>query len=335
MKFTLREYQQKIVDEIQDRDIAVLPTGAGKSAIICALAERALEADLRPLIVVPTLVLKNQFNVTLREQEIPVKVAVWKSAHKYQADIFLHDECHHSAADSWDKIFVDNPTKIHYGFTASPSRLDGKPLNNFKRVLEPVTTKDLVDAGYLVPGIDEYSINTGIELTDSENLEAQFLAIDKHRKTIYGIVVDNFLKHCEYTTKTIVFCTTIRHCQELEKRFDAAGVNACTISYKDSPSARKAKLDWFKNGFVTMLLNVSLISEGYDLPDCEAVLMCRYASRALYYQQVGRVLRKKPKNAIVLDFVGNLIKHKSVLANTGWSDLFYEDLKRHKEEEET
>lgn len=331
MKFKLRDYQQKCVDDAKDRDIIVLSTGAGKSAIICELVRRDVKAGKKPLIVVPSLELKRQFTATLKQQEISgCSVAVYKSAYKHIGiDSYYHDECHRTACNTWDKLISDNLGASHIGTSATPFRLDGRPLKHFKRVLEPILISELIQRGYLAPGIDEYSVDLGVELNDSEDLESQYSALNRNK--LYGQVVDNFLKYCDPHSKTIVFATTIKHCEQLQERFESAGIKATTISYKDTFSARKAKLDWFKNGYITMLLNVSLFVEGVDVPDTQNVLLCRYGSCAFYFQAVGRVLRKKSTNAIVLDYVGNIIKHGSVMANTGWSDRFYEELNRPQE----
>lgn len=324
MKFSLRYYQQYIIDNIKDRTIAVLPTGAGKTAVICALAEQYHKDGKTVLIVVPTIDLKNQVNVTLSEQQLThaAKVAVYKSAHKIKnVDVYIHDEVHHSACDTWDKLIKNNSLSIHLGLTASPFRLDGKPLDNFDKVLEPVTTFDLIKQGFLCPGLDEYSVDIGTVLEDFNDLEGQYQQLNK--KYIYATIIENYLKYCTVETKSVVFCVSIAHCEDLKQQFDKVGVISQIISYKDTPTVRKQKLEDFKAGRIRVLLNVTLITEGVDIPDCECVVMCRFASLGLYLQMVGRALRKKPKNAILLDFVGNL-RHGSVLSSIGFSHVFYE-----------
>lgn len=323
-KFILRQYQQEIVNTVKDRTIAVLPTGAGKTAVICALAEKYHNEGKTVLIVVPTIDLKNQVNVTLAEQQLThaAKVAVYKSAHKIKnVDVYISDECHHSACDTWDKLIKGNSSAIHLGLTASPFRLDGKPLDNFDRVLEPVTTYELMKQGYLAPGLDEYSVDIGTVLEDFNDLEGQYQQLNK--KYIHATIIENYLKYCTVETKSVVFCVSIAHCEDLKQQFIAAGCIAECISYKDTPTVRKQKLEDFKAGRIRVLLNVTLITEGVDIPDCECVVMCRFASLGLYLQMVGRALRKKTKNAILLDFVGNL-RHGSVLSSVGFSHVFYE-----------
>lgn len=328
----LRDYQQDILNQVQDRDIVCLPTGTGKSAIIATLAKQ-FQYKGTVAIIVPTIELKHQMAETLKKWNCPtkrVKISVWLSASKIEADFWLHDECHHSASQTWEKL-LDKPGH-HIGFSATPLRLDGKPLKGFKRVLEPYDIRYFMSKGYLCGNLKEFTINLSCDLSGTgDDVELQFQKLN--RQYIYAQIVQEFKKHSNPNTKAIVYGTTIKHCYVIARQFTDSGFNVGVIHSELGSQERQALLTDFRKGVIRILINVLILTEGVDIPDADMVLMCRRVySKALYYQMVGRALRPKP-SATILDFVGNLDIHGSVKTCLGWQDDF--DAAIAKEVEET
>lgn len=326
MAITLRDYQLEVVSEVRGGDMVVMPTGTGKSAVIAAVAQRYTSQGLSVLVVVPTVELKNQLAATLRRWAAKAEVAVWKSAQGLKHDVWLHDECHHSAAASWDKLLTANPEATHIGFTATPVRLDGRPLKGFSRLLEPHPVGWYMERGYLCPELVEYTIDLGVDWPDLEDLEAAYQRLD--RGSIYGCVVDNYLQLAP-KAKSVVFATTIAHCEKVCQSFQKAGVASEVIHSGMKAAERKRLMEHFQSGALRQLVNVYVLGEGVDVPDVDTVVMLRpTASAAMYYQWVGRALRPGKARAVVLDFVGNVLRHGSVTHNQGWAVEYAEALER-------
>lgn len=326
--FPMRDYQEEVYSSVQPGDMVVMPTGTGKSRVIAALAMKYAEMRRRVLIVVPTVELKEQMSYLMTAWGIAADVKVWKSAAKEEYDVWIHDECHHTAAASWEKLITGNERAIHIGFTATPMRLDGKPLVGFKRLIEPHPMGWYMDRGYLCPTLKEYTVDLGVtQWTDKEylDIDAQYERLD--RKIIYGGVIENYRRYSFETTRSIVFGTTVEHCYKIRDTFNEAGVKSEVIHSGQTVIDRRARMRMFKEGEIEQLVNVFVLGEGVDVPDVNmVVILCPTNSKARYYQWIGRALRAGKPEARVLDFVGNLLRHGSVAHNLGWKDEYEKSL---------
>jgi len=98
--------------------------------------------------------------------------------------------------------------------------------------------------------------------------------------------------------------------EQMEESFRSAGVRVTMIDSKMARARRDGAVAAFRDGVVQVLLSVDLISEGFDAPACDCVLMLRpTASLGLYLQQVGRGLRPGEQHAVILDCAGNAERH--------------------------
>ena len=104
--------------------------------------------------------------------------------------------------------------------------------------------------------------------------------------------------------KTIVFAVDIEHSKKIAESYNEAGIPAVHIDATTPKQERKLKLNQFRTGEIKVLCNVDIVSEGFDVPDCEAVQLARPTkSLALYLQQIGRCMRPAANKefGIVLD----------------------------------
>lgn len=223
------------------------------------------------------------------------------------------DEAHLSITPTYQKIVDAYPDAYIVGLTGSPVRLDNKPLNKvYDRLIIGPQTSELIDGGYLAtyryyaPAVADLSALKRKGSDYDQEQAADILST----KEVYGDV----LKH--YTAlaggkKTICYCASIRHSKEMAQKFCEAGYAAVHFD-GDTPKAERTQLiSDFRNGKIQILCNVNLIGEGLDVPDCECCVLLRpTCSTALYIQQSNRALRYMPgKTAIILDHVGNVLRH--------------------------
>lgn len=134
-------------------------------------------------------------------------------------------------------------------------------------------------------------------------------------------LVDSYHKKAE-GKKMIVFAVNIEHSRQIVEKYRQAGISAEHIDANTPKKEREQILQQFRNGEILVLSNVDIVSEGFDVPDCEAVQLARPTkSLALYLQQVGRCMRPSPgkKEGIVLDNAGLWLEHGFCQQNRVWT----------------
>lgn len=107
----------------------------------------------------------------------------------------------------------------------------------------------------------------------------------------------------------------------MTKEFNAHGIRAIHIDGDTPKQERDDIISRFRSGEITILCNVDLISEGFDVPDCECAILLRPTkSLTLYIQQSMRCMRYKPdKRAIIIDHVGNYARFGLPDADRSWT----------------
>lgn len=230
--------------------------------------------------------------------------------------LIIVDECHHAAASQWATILSHYKNARLVGLTATPCRLDGKPLNTFfDALVETPQTAELISMGYLTP-YDYYAPSTpdlkGLEHNATDYTAKSLDAFSKDARII-GDNIEQYLRVAK-GKRGIVFACNVLHSQEIARRYNDAGIPAAHIDGNTQPGERKRLLDSFRRGDILVLCNVDLFGEGFDLPAIECVSLLRPTlSTSLYLQQVGRALRTCPEigkeRAIIFDHVENYKAH--------------------------
>ncbi|MCF8567727.1 DEAD/DEAH box helicase [Alicyclobacillus tolerans] len=340
----LRNYQQNAVQSILDalkernitRQLIAIPTGGGKTWTFVALA---LSLGWRTLVLVPRDELLKQAVDKFKQAYPDVDIGIVKAAQDdYQHQVvvasvmtaqrdkrlarlssqgfrlLIADECHHSSSDANMKIikglgFMDgDPDKLLVGFTATPFRADGKPLADvFEEVVYQIGILDLIEQGYLVDPRG-FRIETDVTLTGvhvragdfAENELADRINVPSRNR----LVVEKY-KELAGNRKAVAFTVNVQHAKDLAQAFNDAGIPAAAVWGGMGDDAREQTLADFAAGRYQVVTNCALLTEGYDLPEIGAVLMCRPTkSRVLYVQCAGRGLRPAPNktDCIILDF---------------------------------
>lgn len=334
----LRDYQQRDIDRLRGairqgfkRILYQLPTGGGKTVLMAFMAHSAANKSKRILFIVHRQELLLQASRTFKVMNVPhgliapghtptnhaVQIATIQTLinRKIPApDIIIFDEAHHCRSNTWLKIFSRYPDAVMIGVTATPCRLDGRGLKDvFDILICGPSTSELIARGFLSkykvfapPGID----TTGIKMQAGDyNMKELAAAADK--PTITGDAVQHY-KKLAYGKQAIAFCCSIEHSKHVVAEFVANGISATHIDSKLNRIERQKIISDFQNGKIKVLSNCDLISEGFDVPAVEAVILLRpTASLSLYLQQVGRSLRPadNKSHAIILDHAGNVIRH--------------------------
>jgi superfamily II DNA or RNA helicase len=225
-------------------------------------------------------------------------------------ELVVVDEAHRVAAESYQNMLAACPHALVLGLTASPWRLDGAPLGDtFNSMVVMAEAVELIELGYLAQPIC-YGIpkDKALALTKGLRAGVDFAQGDLGRvmtsRPLMGDILSEWLRHAE-GLPTIVFAVNHEHAQALYGRFKAAKVATAYLRDGIPDAERDSVLDHLKDGKTTVVVNVDMLSEGYDCPSVQCVVMARPTkSLTRFLQQCGRGSRPHGK-CIILDHAGN------------------------------
>lgn len=344
MSFEPRAYQIQAVKALIEayhagkRQLLLrLPTGAGKTVVSALLIEKMLAlipgrrilfiAHRKEIIeqtaekiaqqVGSKLVTIEQASLSACPNARVVVASIQTLTHRldeYNAKNFgllIIDECHHAFAKTWlDTIayFGKNEDTLLLGLTATPKRSDGRCITGlFRDTAFEISLGELQEQGFLVP-MDYYTIEASLGL-GSLSLDAsgdfQTTQLGKIMNTteLRALILRAWLEKA-YGQKTIIFCASIAHAEDLTHDFLQFGVKAAFISGQSQN--RDELIDDFRQGRITVLSNYNVLTEGFDDPMVTCVFLARPTRSPLVYTQcLGRGLRIYPGKRVctVIDMV--------------------------------
>ena len=334
----LRDYQQEAIDNLKrmredGKTIALLHHATGVGKTITAATD-AKAVDGRTLFLVNALKLASQAKDTFAkvwpeatlgeytgsQKDVSQTVifatvqSISKDLAKFSPtdfDYLIVDECHHAAANTYQKIFTYFHPKFILGLTATPERSDGEDmLELFQNVAHKMDLKTAVERGILVP-IRCVRVKTNIDLTDvringikynSQDLESELFIPERNQ-----LIVDTYLRYVN-GKKTVIFCASVDHAAEIAKLLRDNGVKAEAVSGRDWVEIRDKILKDYETESTNVLCACDLLNEGWDSPHTKVLFMARPTmSKTIYMQQLGRGTRRCPgkDDLLVIDFVDN------------------------------
>ncbi len=353
---TLRDYQSASVNDIisaiaaKKNTVIQLPTGTGKTTVIAEvirLWRSQHSQNQRALIVVHRIELVEQIIDRFKEfgiiagkikagepvnENYQIQVGLIQSLRSQtrrpaSLGLIIVDEAHHINASSYSDLISYyekyNPTVI--GVTATPSRLDGKPLGSvFAQLLEYGQITDFITNGFLssmkhfATGFPDLKY---IKVKSTGDYDEKQLQAAMSNELIMANLIQGYEMHAQ-NKKMIVFAVNTEHANTIANRYCVAGYNAIAVDYKTATEVRKKIIDDFKNGQIQILVNVNLFTEGFDCPDVEVVQLARPTkSLNLYLQMIGRGMRIFPgkEHGIILDNAKLWEEHGLATRERKWS----------------
>lgn len=324
-----------------------LPTGTGKTIVFSLIVQAAANRENRSLIlahrdelivqavdklahVAPELV--SQVGVVQGPSdnwENLVTVASVQSLHHRRRArikaamgakpwaIGIVDEAHHVAADSYQNLledfgFLEDNGSLLIGVTATPQRADGNDLGEtFQEMVYHRDILWMIRKGYLCDlrgiqvklAMDLGTVRTNHGDYNLGDLDTAMTAAEAGRH-----VVGAWQRHAAERKRTLVFTPTVALADDIATRFRAEGISAVNISaHADDRKARRAILADFKAGNIQVITNALLLTEGFDEPLVDCIVVARPTkSQPLYQQMVGRGTRTAAgkDDCLVLDMVG-------------------------------
>lgn len=349
MSFILRPYQNEAVSagvefltgKKKYHALEMLPTGSGKSLIIANIVK---ELQAPTLVFQPTKEILEQnydkylsygypasiYSASMGQKQVSdITFATVKSAIN-NADLFKHfkylliDECHLvNPKEGVYKQFLNSVSHIKtLGFTATPYRFSmdgyGGPMlkfltrtrpNVFKELVHYTQNKTLFDQGYLaklkyydMQGFDraKLKLNSSKSNYDDKSVQDYIRNIDFPKQIIR--VVNRL---AETRKNVLVFCAFINEAEHVARNVPGAVIITGTTKKLE----REIIIRDFKAGIIKVIVNVGVLTTGFDYPELETVVIARPTlSLSLYYQMIGRCLRPHPfkEFSMIVDMCGNI-----------------------------
>ena len=333
----LRGYQEEALNESREAFrkggqgvCVVLPCRAGKSYIMGSMTETAKGN---------VLILAHRHSLITQHKELLEKLGILKSNVRIasvfteakrleqhspdEISLIIIDEAHLSEAASYRKVCEYYNKAKRVLFTATPARLDGKPLTLADTLVVGVTAAELISKGS-ISDYDYYAPDLNIDLDSVGMVAGEYnngqLTDLMCKSAIYGDVL-KYYKQLGENRQAIAYCTSVKHSEQTAAMFEANGISAVSIDGGMSIKERDARMMRFKNGEVQILCNCNLISEGITIPNASVALLLRPTqSLPLFIQQACRVLTPVPgKKATIIDFVNNVQRHGLPTDSHEWS----------------
>lgn len=343
----LRKYQQEAHDSIFKeweekgikKTLLVLPTGCGKTIVFAKVAEDCVKEGNKVLIMAHRGELLEQAADKIKKMtglECSVEkaeqtcIGSWnrivvgsvqtlqgtKRLSKFPKDYFdtiIIDEAHHVLSSSYQKVLEHFDARV-LGVTATPDRGDKKNLGRYFETLSyEYTLPEAIKEGYLVP-IKALTIPLELDLSSVSMSAGDFKASDVGSALdpyLMGII-NEMKKYCK-DRKTVVFLPLVATSKKFTKLLNENGFKAAEVngSSKDREEVTK---DFAENKY-NVLCNSMLLTEGWDCPDVNCVIVLRPTKvRSLYSQMVGRGTRLSPqtgkKDLLLLDFLWHSERHE-------------------------
>ena len=342
--FELRPYQAEAKQAILSawnegyrKTLLVLPTGCGKTIVFSSVTENQVNKGHRVLIMAHRGELLDQAADKLKEASgldsvlekaestslgsfLPVTVGSVQSLaqekrlarfpNNYFQDIIV-DEAHHCLSDSYKRVLDHFPDANILGVTATPDRGDMKNLGEFfdSKAYEYSMT-EAIREGYLCP-IKAQMIPLELDIADVGISSGDFSAgeIGHALEPYLHQIAAEMANYC-HGRKTVVFLPLIATSQKFCAMLNDAGLRAAEVN--GNSDDRSEVLADFEAGKYDVLCNSMLLTEGWDCPSVDCIVVLRPTKiRSLYQQMVGRGMRLSPGKTelLLLDFLWMTERH--------------------------
>lgn len=347
----LRDYQDAALDMLREafKDghkaiLLYLATGGGKTEIAIAMLEACRVKGTRAAMLLDRIVLCDQTSQRLDKYKIDH--GVLQSGHwRYRPSeliqvcsaqtiekrgsfpglsLLIIDEAHQTRTQTIEFI-QNNPHIKVIGLSASPFTKGLGAI--YSKVVSPITTKKLVDAGSLVPL--RVFVAKEIDMEGAKKVAGEWSQAEatSRGKKITGDIVAEWVKKTHEIfgkpEKTIVFCAGVDHGIDLQQKFQEQGYNFVSISYRDDDEFKRDIVEDFNkpDSNIIGLIATDILTKGFDSPAVRIGVSARPFSKSLssHIQQMGRVMRPYPGKdfSVWLDHSGNYIRFRE-----DWEDVF-------------
>lgn len=322
-KWELRPYQKEcteVLDNCEGNHLVAIATGLGKTVIFTHLKRQGRTLILShrdELVRQPEKYYEGKcsFGVEKAEEHAEDEDVVSASVQslsrpnrleRYSPDAFdtiIIDEAHHAAAETYKRVLdYFSGARRRIGFTATPQRGDGVRLTDvFDDIIFKRDLKWGIENGYL-SRIRCEQVGANYKLAGIKKVAGDYSAIQleevlKNSETI-PLAAKTYVERCHKQKRhTIIYCVTKKLCYVLESTIrellpEDERNQVCVLTGDTPDDVRKDMLAKFQSGEIMCLINCMVLTEGTDLPVCDAIINLRpTCSNSLYQQMAGRGTR--------------------------------------------
>lgn len=341
----LRPYQQEAREAVQaewakgrKRTLLVLPTGCGKTIVFSKIIEDQVREGKRVLVLAHRSELLEQASDKLKtatglgtalEKAENTSIGSWyrvvvgsvqtmqreRRLSQFPPDWFdtiVVDEAHHAISDGYQRVLSYFEQSNVLGVTATPDRGDMKNLGSyFDSLAYEYSLVQAIQEGYLSK-IKALTIPLSLDLSNVSMSAGDFKASDVGTALDPYLeqIADEMAKQCA-DRKTVVFLPLVKTSQKFRDILNTKGFRAAEVNGESKDRAEI--LEDFENDRYNVLCNSMLLTEGWDCPSVDCVVVLRPTKvRALYSQMVGRGTRLHPgkEELLLLDFLWHTERHE-------------------------
>lgn len=342
----LRPYQEEARVAVQEewdekgnkKTLLVLPTGTGKTIVFSKVIEDRVRLGKRVLVLAHRSELLEQASdklakatglVTSLEKAEHTSLGSWnrvvvgsvqtmqgeKRLSRFEKDHFdtiVIDEAHHAISSSYQKVLSHFDQAEVLGVTATPDRGDMRNLGEyFESLAYEYSLPQAIKDGYLSK-LSALTIPLNLDLSGVSQVAGDFKASDIDTALdpyLYQIAAE-MKKYC-FDRKIVVFLPLVKTSQKFVRILNESGFSAKEVN--GNSKDRDEVLREFDEGKFQVLCNSMLLTEGWDCPTVDCVIVLRPTKvRSLYSQMVGRGTRLAPgkENLLILDFLWHTERHE-------------------------
>ena len=354
MTVALRPFQATSIEALRRliasgkrRVLLVLPTGGGKTLTAGAMIRSAVERGKRVLFVAHRKELIDQSVASLfrlgvhpvgviragdRRKDLSrhVQVASIQTLARrpkldLAPDLIFIDEAHRALAASYrEHLYEAYPRAIIIGLSATPCRVDGRPLGDAFDALHPAAHySELIAGGYIDAPV-VYGTPIGPDVSRVHTSGGDFNAAELEEAVNKSALIGNV--GAEWARRnggriTVVFAVSVAHSLALRDEFRSLGVTAEHLDGTTPEGERAAILARLERGETRVVCNVGVLCEGWDCPPVKCLVIARPTkSLSLWMQMAGRILRPHGGIApLILDHGGNVDRHGLPHKDRDWS----------------
>ena len=346
-----------------DNTLVVAPTGSGKTIILSAIIKELLKEhpDYKVLVLAHRneLVAQNREKFLRVCQGITTSIVNGSSkdwsgqvlfameqtvtrennlCNMPKIDLFVIDEAHHAPADGYVRIINRakelNERILLLGVTATPNRGDkvglGKVFDNYAYQID---LKTLIVAGHLVRPRTYVGISEQSEIAQERLKNLKTNNLGEYNENEVAAILDtqaineDVVKYWhEYAgdRKSVVFCSTIAHAKNVYNIFNQSGIMTAMITGETTHEIRQIIFERMNEGVIQVIINVAVLTEGWDYPPISCVVLLRMTSfQSTMIQMVGRGLRTVDQR----EYPG-LVKTDCVILDFGISSILHGTLEQ-------
>lgn len=346
MKLTLRPYQAAAVDAMCDalarreHPLVKLPTGSGKSLVLASVVQRLrwptlvlshvkelLEQDARTLRRVAPEMSMSYYSAGLREKRGGAQVVFGSVQTVYRSpqalgkrSLVLIDEAHLCPRDAdamYAQVFTHFGVALRGGFTATDTRMDSGKLTEghdawFTSLVYEEPVGRLISQGFLVPLVGVLTEHQA-DLSGVGTRAGDFIAEQAEQAVTQSLsleeAVQEAVKLASKRRHWLIFAAGVDHAKRVLSVLRAAGIESDMVLGDTPDDKRDAIVDKFREGDLRALVNVGVLTTGFDAPQTDCIISFRPTKSPVLWQQVlgrGMRLAEGKDNCLLLDFVGNL-----------------------------